>query len=244
MAAAIALGAAGWLVFGGLGESPPAATVTPSPSPGASSSASPTASPSPSAAPPVAGCPLNGLPIGPNGLLSPVALAVQVDNHPDARPGRNLSRADMVIEATVEGDTTRFTAFFLCQHTEGLSGPVRSARYYTLDVWHDLHVLPYFFGGANKAIGMFVAANMPMINGITGQWPWFRRYGTAPAPHNLYADIEATRDAFGENAALDARAAIVGKLRPQFEFVRNPDLPRGREVASVEISTRHVERVP
>jgi hypothetical protein len=33
------------------------------------------------------------------------ALAVQIENHPEARPARNLNKADIVIEATVEGDT-------------------------------------------------------------------------------------------------------------------------------------------
>jgi hypothetical protein len=199
--------------------------------------ASPTATASPSAPVLAATCPLNGLPLGSDGLLSPVALAVQIDNHPDARPGRNLSRADMVIEATVEGDTTRFTAIFLCRPTEGLTGPVRSARYYTLDVWRDLHVLPDFFGGASKAIGLFRDAHMPFINGITGRWPWFSRFGATPAPHNLYTDLEATRASFGKLADLDDRASAVGKLRPQFKFVRNVQVPDGRQVASVQINT-------
>jgi hypothetical protein len=143
----------------------------------------------------------------------------------------------MVIEATVEGDTTRFTAIFLCRPTVGLTGPVRSARYYTLDVWRDLHVLPYFFGGAAKAINLFRGAQMPFINGITGQWPWFSRFGSAPAPHNLYANIEATRAAFGSYPALDARAENVGRLRPQFDFASDARVPSGRRVASVQIQT-------
>ena len=143
----------------------------------------------------------------------------------------------MVIEATVEGDTTRFTGIFLCRPTLGLTGPVRSARYYTLDVWRDLHVLPYFFGGANKAIGMFVDAHMPFINGIKGGWPWFQRAGNNGAPHDLFTDLEATRAAFGHFTGLDARVADVGRLRPQFDFVRNVQVPTGRPVNSVQIQT-------
>ncbi|TMB58051.1 MAG: DUF3048 domain-containing protein [Chloroflexi bacterium] len=236
-AAVVALGAGGWMVLNGLGA--PAATVSPSQtqSAGASSSGSPSATPSPSEPPPVAVCPLNGIPLGSNGPLSPVALAVQIDNHPAARPGRNLSRADMVIEATVEGDTTRFTAIFLCQPTLGLTGPVRSARYYTLDVWRDLHVLPYFFGGATKAMTLFHDAHMPYVNGIKGGWPWFSRFGSHPAPHDLYADIEATRGAFGTSAQLDGLAGRVGNLCQQFDFVRNVQVPTGRSISSVQIQT-------
>jgi hypothetical protein len=227
--------AGGWFAFSGNGSPPLKPSSSPEPSATITVTPSPTVSPSPE--PVAATCPLNGLPLGSDGLLSPVALAVQIDNHPEARPGRNLSRADMVIEATVEGDTTRFTAIFLCRPTEGLTGPVRSARYYTLDVWRDLHVLPYFFGGAAKAIALFRDAHMPFVNGIKGEWPWFRRYGSAAAPHNLYADIEATRAAFGSLATLDGRAANVRPLRPQFDFLTNVEVPNGRPVAAVQLQT-------
>jgi Protein of unknown function (DUF3048) N-terminal domain/Protein of unknown function (DUF3048) C-terminal domain len=234
--AVTALGAGGWIVLNG--TAPLAlSSASPTSSAGASPSGSPTATPSPSEPEPVGVCPLNGIPLGTDGLLSPVALAVQIDNHPGARPARNLSRADMVIEATVEGDTTRFTAIFLCQPTLGLTGPVRSARYYTLDVYRDLHVLPYFFGGATKAMTLFHDANMPYVNGIKGGWPWFSRFGTHAAPHDLYADIEATRDAFGNYAELDGRASRVGPLRPQFNFVRDVKMPTGRPVSSAQIQT-------
>jgi hypothetical protein len=235
--AVVALGAAGgWVLLNGR-TAPVAFVSSQRPSAGASSSGSPSATPSPSEPPAAAVCPLNGLPLGSDGLLSQVALAIQIDNHPGARPAHNLSRADMVIEATVEGDTTRFTGIFLCQHTESLTGPVRSARYYTLDVWRDLHVLPYFFGGANKAIDMFRDAHMPFVNGITGGWPWFRRAGTNAAPHNLFTDLEATRASFGHSTELDARATNVGTIRPQFDFVRNVEVPTGRPVSAVQIQT-------
>jgi hypothetical protein len=231
------IAAGGWFVLSG--RAAPLAVATQSPSiPGHESpSSSPSSTSSPSEPAAAATCPLNGLPLGSDGELSPVALAVQIENHPQARPARNLTRADMVIEATVEGDATRFTAIFLCQHTVGLTGPVRSARYYTLDVWQDLHVLPYFFGGAAEAVRRFRDGGMPFVNGITGGWPWFSRYGPKPAPHNLYADIEATRAAFGHFPALDARARNVRGLRPQFHFVRDVQVPRGRPVSAVQIQT-------
>jgi len=190
-------------------------------------------------------CPWNGLPLVEGQEVSPVALAVQIENHPLARPARNLSAADMVVEATVEGDVTRFTAIFQCRPTLGRTGPVRSARYYSLDLWRDLHVLPYFFGAGSEAVRRFRAAGMPFVNGIWGTWPgaWFGRYGTAPAPHNLYADVEATRSAFGSYAALDALTPSVGSPRPQFAFDEAVVLPAGRPVGSVEIRPNSYWRV-
>lgn len=171
--------------------------------------------------------------------ISPIAFAVQVENHPQARPTLNLGRADMVIEATVEGDVTRFTAIFQCQATTGLTGPVRSARYYTVDVWQSLHVLPVFFGAQREARDRFAAAGMPYVNGIFGEWPgrWFPRAGPNPAPHNLYVDLELMRSSLGSSAALDARAEAVGPPRPPLTFSSAAALPAGRPVSTIEIMT-------
>ncbi len=211
----------------------PAASATPTPIP--SHSPSPTASPTPE---PVAVCPLDGMPVADDLDAGGTAFAVQVENHPAARPARNLSNADMVIETTVEGDTTRFTGIFLCDHTEGMTGPVRSARYYAIDLWQDLHVLTVAFGASNVANARFAAAGMPYANGLNGQWPWFQRYGPRAAPHNLYLDIEATREALDTNTALAALAARVGPIRAPFTFAAEPVQPAdGTTVGAIGIRT-------
>jgi hypothetical protein len=175
--------------------------------------------------------------------MARTALAVQIENHPGARPARNLSRADMVVEAPVEGDTTRFTAIVLCRSTEGLMGPTRSARYYNVDLWQDLGVLTVGFGASNGALDRFAAARMPYVNGISGAWPWFRRYGTYAAPQNLYSDVEAVRAALGSNANLDRLAATVRELRPPFAFDPDVELPAGRMVKALEIRTTSYWRI-
>lgn len=222
------------------------ATPQASPSPSPTAKPTPTARPSPTASPrptpspspePATACPLNGLPVDDPTLLGRTALAVQIENHPLARPARNLSNADFVIEAPVEGDTTRFTGVFLCRATEGLTGPIRSARYYMVDLWQDLGVLPVGFGASNGALGRFAAAGMPYVNGITGAWPWFRRAGAHAAPHNLYGDVEAIRAALGSGGAIDRLASDVGPLRPPFLFDPDVVLPSGHEVAAIEIRT-------
>jgi hypothetical protein len=180
---------------------------------------------------------LNGLPVDDPLLLDRVAIAVQIENHPLARPARNLSNADMVVEAPVEGDTTRFSGIFLCRPTVGLTGPIRSARYYEIDLWQDLGVLPVGFGASNGALSRFSAAGMPYVNGITGSWPWFRRAGTNPAPHNLYGDMEALRAAIGDGGAIDRLVALVHPLRPWFTFDAGEVLPSGHPVAAVEMRT-------
>jgi hypothetical protein len=180
---------------------------------------------------------MNGLPMGDPSLLDRVAVAVQIENHPLARPARNLSNADMVVEAPVEGDTTRFSAIYLCRPTAGLTGPIRSARYYEIDLWQDLGVLPVGFGASTESLRRFSVAGMPYVNGITGAWPWFQRSGTNRAPHNLYGDMEALREALGGGGRIDGLAAKVGPLRPPFTFDAGAVLPTGRLVRAIEIRT-------
>lgn len=210
-------------------------SATPSPRPTPSRTASPTASPTPTTA---ATCPLDGMPVAAG--LDPLgtALAVQIENHPAARPARNLSNADMVVETTVEGDTTRFTGIFLCDRTEGMTGPVRSARYYAIDLWRDIHVLTVAFGSSNGAHARFVAAGMPYPDGVRQGWPWYQRFGTRAAPHNLYVDLEAMRAALTGDAALAALAARVDPVRAPFAFTVDALLPPdGDQKTNIAIAT-------
>ena len=229
----------------GLGMGRPAVAtrspgVSPSPTLAATPTPRPTHSPTPRPTPsstPLLACPLNGLPIVEDpSLLDLPALALQIENHPQARPARNLGNADMVVEATVEGDVTRYTGIYLCRDIEGLAGPVRSARYYSIDLWQDLGVLPVFFGSAKEARGRYDAAGMPYVNGITGRWPWFQRTATAAAPHNVYADLGAMRAAFETDGGLQALAGRVGNLRPPFGFAEGGQ-PAGRPIRHLEIWT-------
>jgi hypothetical protein len=235
----IAIAGGGWLAFG---------TPTPTPQPSAQQSASPSATPSPMptvsptptptppAEPEAARCPLNGLTVADPDLLEYPALAVQIENHPEARPVTNLGRADMVVEATVEGDVTRYTGIYLCRKSKGLVGPVRSGRYYSIDLWQDMHVLPFMFGAGSEGVHRYKAAHMPYINGITGGWPYYYRSRERPAPHNLYANLQLVRDDFGHNSRLDALASRVGSLRG-LKFEAGVQRPSGRAVSQVQFWT-------
>jgi hypothetical protein len=142
----------------------------------------------------------------------------------------------MVVEATVEGDVTRYTGIYLCRRV-GLIGPVRSGRYYSIDLWQDLHVLPFMFGAGGEAVNRYRAAGMPFVNGIGGGWPYFRRSSNRAAPHNLYADLRLVRNDFDHNARLDQLARRVGKLRPNLTFSKDPRMPSGRPIRAVRFWT-------
>jgi hypothetical protein len=236
LVAAAVLSLAAWAVSAGNRppEASPVAATSPSPT---SRPTPPPPSPTPTPAP-VVRCPLSGLPVDDPAVIARTPLLVQIENNPDARPPANLGAADMVIEAPVEGDVTRYSAVFQCQPTVGWTGPIRSARYNNIDFWQDVHVLTVGFGASPGALDRYAAAGMPYVNGIYGQWPWFAR-GDGFAPHNLYGDLESLRASFGENPDLDALAAQAGTLRPPFAFDPNAFVPAHEPVSSITIQTNY-----
>ena len=225
------------LAIGAVACSPPA-TASPSDSV-ASAAPSPTERPSPTGSPGTpANCPLDGEPLAEGTELVEPALAVQIENDPASRPARNLTRADIVIETLVEGDVTRFTAIFLCDETEGLTGSIRSARYHNIDLWQDLRVLTIGFGASLGALERFADAGMPYPNGNDGGWPWYERVSSREAPHNVYVDLEALRDDLDEDDRLMALADDVDELRPPWTFSAEAVLPDdARDVTSLNIRT-------
>jgi hypothetical protein len=72
-------------------------------------------------------CPLTGLPAPGGAVPQRPALAIKVDNVPQARPQSGLDKADIVFEEPVEGGITRFVAVFQCQGAASV-GDIRSAR--------------------------------------------------------------------------------------------------------------------
>jgi len=212
----------------------PSPTPTPSPSPSPTPSPTPTPTPSPT---PVAVCPLNGLPLDDPALANRVPMVVQIENNPIARPPSGLNFADLVIESPVEGDTTRFSAVYMCRDQVDTSvGPVRSARYYNIDYWQQLHALTLHFGGAGKVLNRFNREGMPYANGLSGGWGFFYRAGPWGAPHNVFLDVDAAR-AEMEDGVLASRAAHAGAARAPFAFDGDAVLPRGRRVNAIGIQT-------
>ena len=71
--------------------------------------------------------PLNGLPSENEIKLDRRAIAIKIDNHPQARPQSGVMDADTVIEMRVEGGLTRFIAVFHDNESDFV-GPNRSLR--------------------------------------------------------------------------------------------------------------------
>jgi hypothetical protein len=181
---------------------------------------------------------MNGTALADPKLAERVPLLVTIENNPIARPPSGLNLADIVIEAPVEGNTTRFGAVYMCRdEVDAAVGPVRSVRYFNLDLWQQMRVLTFHFGGAHKVLARLRNNGAPIVNGLSGQWPYFYRAGPWAAPHNVYFDVDAARDALAEGGALHPYVERAGEVRAPFRYAEDPDLPRGRRVNSIAIST-------
>jgi len=121
-----------------------------------------------SASPPAATCPLTGAPVpGGGGVPQRPALAVKVDNYPDARPQSGLAQADIIFEEPVEGFITRYVAVFQCQEAP-LVGPVRSARNIDIGILGQLGTpIEAHVGGITPVLDNIEAS--PIVNLDLGQ---------------------------------------------------------------------------
>jgi hypothetical protein len=128
------------------------------------------------------------------------ALAVKVDNSPQARPHAGLNQADLVYELQVEG-ITRFMEVYHSQVPDRV-GPVRSARSSDLDLLWNLGRPLFMWSGANGGVigevhgtgdlgGLIDAGAASAAGGH-----YYRDRGRA-APHNLYANALGIRDQLG-----------------------------------------------
>jgi hypothetical protein len=142
-------------------------------------------------------CPLTGL--APTGGPVPQrpALAVKVDNYPDARPQSGLDQADIVFDEPVEGGITRFAAIFQCQ-SPALIGPIRSARAVDLQIMDQLSKpILVHVGGINPVLSMLGNGNLSdfdlrvhgaIIKHVPGRVAPYDTYISAAAGWGLKSD--------------------------------------------------------
>ena len=156
-----------------------------SPSPTAS------ASPPPPPPPPPPACPLTGV-VGTSVPNRP-ALAIKIENSPDARPQVGLDAADVIYEEPVEGGITRFIVEYQCKDAPRVE-PVRSIR----------QADPYLVNQSGKSLFGNASGSPPSLEALAAAvkagWLVDVGYGTGggylrdsgrPAPHNLYTSTSA-----------------------------------------------------
>lgn len=135
-------------------------------------------------------CPLTGQPAPHGEVPARPALAIKVENLPDARPQAGLDRADVVYEEPVEGGITRFIVVFQC-HDAARVGPVRSGRTTDPKVLVQFgHPVMGYAGGQAPVVRAIDRAGLIDENyniAISA----YTRDDTRPAPHNLYTSTRS-----------------------------------------------------
>lgn len=131
--------------------------------------------------------PLTGELIDPS-IAGRRALAVVIENAPEARPQSGYNDADIVYEALAEGGITRTLAIFQSKDAKEI-GPVRSARDYFIEWLSEYSGIFAHVGGSAVALGVISRDNIPDINQFyNGSYFW--RSNDRYAPHNVYTTTE------------------------------------------------------
>lgn len=183
-----------------------------------------TSTTSTTAPPPPPTCPLTGQPT-PGGAAVParVALAVKVDNYPQARPQSGLDHADIVFEEPVEGLITRFAAVFQCQDATSV-GPIRSARNIDIGILGQLGTpLEVHVGGIDPVLANINAS--PIVNVDLGAYGSIASHPAGRyAPYDTYS---TTAQMWGTHPSLTTA--------PQPLFTYAAQAPAGSPASSVNI---------
>lgn len=129
--------------------------------------------------------PLTG--IGTDEPVDQRAVAVMINNHPNARPQTGLQNADIVYEVLTEGDITRFLAFYQSEQPKKV-GPVRSARKYFVELTRGYDGL-YLYHGTYQILEDQLRSGL--IDNISGSYHdndrvLFERADFRNAPHDSY----------------------------------------------------------
>jgi hypothetical protein len=173
--------------------------------------------------------PLTG--VGSETKIDGRAVAVMINNHPEARPQSGLNEADIVYEVLAEGDVTRFLAVFQSEKPKNI-GPVRSARDYYIDLAKGLNALFIAHGYSEEAKKMLENEYVDNLNGMVYDGTLFKRASFRVAPHNSYITFEnVLKGAKEKKYSMD-------QTPPEFKFLSEDEGTSitGDEAASVMIS--------
>lgn len=160
------------------------------------------------------------------------AIAVMVNNHPQARPQSGLSKADIVFEMLTEGDITRFLAIYQSTAPE-VVGPVRSAREYFFTLADEGYDAIYVYhGAANFVNDMIKTRGIENLPGAVydNDGHLFVRESFRKAPHNSYFQFGAAYDV-AEEKGYDTKLNYEALL-----FTDDESDVEGEEANSVQIN--------
>ncbi|MDV2581709.1 DUF3048 domain-containing protein [Alkalibacillus haloalkaliphilus] len=167
-------------------------------------------------------------------------LAVQVNNHPSARPQTGLVHADIVYEFLAEGDITRLVALYHSHIPEEV-GPVRSARSYYIETAKNHGAIYVYHGAADFIEEDLRAGWVTNLNGAyyDNDQFLFKRANHRSAPHDSYVMLENAYEVATRNNI------NVEQEHDSLNFMSLPDIEEidGEQAKQVEISYASNTRV-
>jgi len=178
----------------------------------------------------VALCPLTGLPAPGRHVPQHAALAVKVENLPQARPQWGIDKADIVFEEPVEGAITRFVAVYDCTSAPRIE-PVRSGRF------DDPAILEPF----GKVLYAYAGAIQPVVNEVDSSRSLLEDVGFDKAPNAFWRDPDryAPHNLATSTSVLYAAARSLGysEKPPHAIFSYGPPSPGGTPASQVNITS-------
>lgn len=172
-------------------------------------------------------CPLTGQDVPAKVDVERPAIAVKVENSPEARPQSGLEEADIVIEEIVEGGITRFMAIFHCGEANHL-GPVRSARFDDPTIMKPFtRVLAY--AGSNDFVDQELSRNKVISVLEDESDALFRDPPGSTDVHSLFTKTKAVRADIAKQAL----------TRPEEDLLVHGEMPegvKGKKARSIKIN--------
>jgi hypothetical protein len=123
-------------------------------------------------------------------------VGVMIENNYEARPLSGIGMANIIYEAPVEGNITRFFAIFNRENSIDKVGPVRSARPYYLDWLSEYGDMMYMHvGGSPEALENIQTYGVFDMNEFARGW-YYWRSSDRRAPHNTYTSSNLWNKAY------------------------------------------------
>jgi hypothetical protein len=152
------------------------------------------ATPTPTPAPkPDPVCPLTGRALPKGVSAGRPAVALKVENPPEARPQSGLEHADVVFEEIVEGGITRFMAIYHCKDSKKV-GPIRSARFDDAKIALPFTRILGFSGGNSIVERELRERKMIAIQELFAPQVLYRVPPGVLDLHNVFADTKKLRN--------------------------------------------------
>ena len=206
-------------------------TATPSPTPSPSPTPVPTPTPTPRPTPkPLSRAPLTGRFVS-AAVAKRHAIAIMIDDHPDARPQSGFNAASVVWHAPAEGGIPRYMLIFQ-DEIPGAVGPVRSARQYYIAWAAEWAAVYGHSGGSPQSLQTLRDQGNGQLVYNADEFRWgkiyYHRSTDRFAPHNVYTTGKELRKLARRIGAKDGPYKAAWRFGPDASPV---DRPKGGRIS-------------